>query len=131
MALTRLCPFCLEPQRECVCPDEETSTPDDEPVRFGLVIEWPAPQVNGRAFINPRLVSVFEITPEGERQVLPVSMSLHLSPDELVAADIELLAGEDGEPIGVKQLPAVRDGETVTTVRRYEVAEMRVRRPVA
>lgn len=100
--------------------------PADEPVRHGLVIEWPAPPVGVPAWIHPQLVSVYELGRDGERQVLPVRMTLRLSPDEIVTADVTLLAGEGGEPIGLREMPALRDGEVATVSLRYEVAAMRV-----
>ena len=100
--------------------------PEDEPVRYGLVIEWPASAPGLPPRIHPRMVSVYELGRDGERQVLPVRMTLRLSPDEIVTADVELLAGEDGEPVGLREMPALRDGEVATVALRYEVAAMRV-----
>jgi hypothetical protein len=34
-AAGRICPRCLEPQRECICPDED-DLPDDTPEAFSV-----------------------------------------------------------------------------------------------
>ena len=104
-----------------------TEAPEDEPLRYGLVIEWPAPPAGLPPFVNPQLVSVFEVTRDGERQMPGVTrLTLHLAPGELVTADVETILGEDGEPIRLKGKPAVKDDELATAVLRYEVAAMRV-----
>lgn len=106
-----------------------TEEPEVEPLRYGLVIEWPAPPATGPARISPQLVSVFVADALGAEQQLPgvTRLTLRLSPGEVVSADMETILGEDGEPIRLKGQPAVRNGELATAVLRYEVAAVRVR----
>lgn len=102
--------------------------PEGEPVRYGLVLEWPPPG-KPPARIRPYLLSVFTVDADGTERQLPgvTRMTLHLAVDDLVTAEVETLLGEDGEPVRLRELPAVRDGEPATAVLRYEVAAVRVR----
>jgi hypothetical protein len=108
-----------------------TEEPEDEPLRYGLVIEWPGPPAHGPARIEPRLVSVYEADAQGAERLLPgvTRLTLRLSADELVSADVETVLGEDGEPLRLKGQPAVTDDGLATAVLRYEVAAVRVRDP--
>lgn len=106
-----------------------TEEPEDEPLRYGLVVEWPGPPAEGPARILPRLVSLYETDAQGaERELAGVtSLTLHLSVDELVSADVETILGEDGGPLRLKGQPAVTGEGLATAVFRYEVAAVRVR----
>lgn len=103
--------------------------PEGEPLRYGLVIEWPGLPATGPARIAPQLVSVFEADALGAERQLPgvTRLTLRLTPGELVTADVETILGEDGEPIRLKGEPAWKGDRLATGVFRYEVATVRVR----
>jgi hypothetical protein len=126
-ALTRLCPFCLEPAAECVCPDEETAytagageTPRgpevltvlhapaegaDEareagpPYRGVVIIEWPAAHGASPYSSLPGWQATVTDALTGKRIVTCTGIAVYAGPDALVTADLTLIAGADGEPV--------------------------------
>lgn len=102
--------------------------PEGEPLRYGLVIELPAPRTSPPMPIVFAEVLLHEIDPAGAERPLPgvTGLTLRLSPGECMTADVESLVGEDGEPLAAGAEPAERDGEFATAVFRYVVAAARV-----
>lgn len=107
---------------------ETAGAPESEPLRYGLVIELPEPRGNPPLPIVFAEMALHEISPDGtERPLRAVTgLTLHLSPDECMTADVESLTGEDGEPLAPGADPVVKDGEFATSVYRYVVAIARV-----
>lgn len=106
-----------------------TEEPEGEPLRYGLVIEWPGPPATGPARISPQLVSVFETDALGAERQLPgvTRLTLRLLPGEQVSADVETILGEDGEPLRFRGRPAVTGDGLATAAFRYEVTAMKIR----
>lgn len=101
---------------------------EGEPLRYGLVIELPAPRTSPPLPIVFAEVLLHEIGPPGAERPLPgvTGLTLRLSPDECMTADVESLVGEDGEPLAASAEPVERDGGFATAVFRYAVAAARV-----
>lgn len=104
--------------------------PEDQPCRGPAAIEWAAPAGGYPAPLCGRLTAFYETGPR--HRLIPVTaLTIQVRPDSVITADVTAFAGEDGEPLGLAGLPVIRDGAYVTGVFRYEVTEMRIRRPAA
>lgn len=104
--------------------------PEDEETvaqyRGVIIIEWPPGTGKGpHSAIAGHLMSITDAM-TGKPIMTCVHAEIHVAMDALVTADLTLLAGEDGEPLSGGE-PVVRDGEVVTGVFPFLVAEMRVR----
>lgn len=88
-----------------------------------VIIEWPAPRGEGRPMPGWD-VAVYDAA--SGRQMLNVMRATLVSaePENLVTADLTMLADEDGNPAAE---PHLRDGHVITGVFRFLIAEMRVR----
>lgn len=105
-----------------------TEPHEDEPRRYGLVIDLPEPRTSPPGPVAFWDVVLSEIDQAGTERPLPgvTGLTLHLSAPGAMTADVVSLVGDDGEPLGPGSEPAEKDGEPVTAVFRYVVAAARV-----
>jgi len=96
------------------------------PYRGVVVIEWPAP-VGGSVYacMIGRDVKITDAA-TGKPFGTCSNVTVHADPGALVTADLTLLADKDGEPL-LDGRVVTRDGEPLTGVFPFVVAEMRVR----
>jgi hypothetical protein len=87
VALTRLCPFCLEPLRECACPDSE-----EAPVIPGMR-EIPDPQAEVERLAAMR--APYRVTPEARAELARRFKFTDRQIDALTAENVALLLAED------------------------------------
>jgi hypothetical protein len=147
VALTRLCPFCLEALTACVCPDEDTPQPvsdsgfagpqdlevlhapaEGAQYRGVVIIEWPPP-TRGSPYVTMTgvAVSVFDaVTGKPIVTVMYNGITVRTDADGVVIADLTMIADEDGGPLfgGEPELDA---GPYRTATFPFLVTEMRVR----
>lgn len=102
----------------------------DAGYRGAIVIEWPKAAPHGVGAIIGRMVSVYDAFTGGETGPKPITtvseISLRVSMDEIVTADLTMFADEAGDPILDGQ--PVLDGDEIRIgVFPFLVAEMRVR----
>lgn len=104
---------------------EEPSCP-----RGAVIIEWPEPAPLGVGAISARMVTVYDAFTGGDPGPKPITtvsaITVRVTMDEIVTADLTMFADEHGEPILDGQ-PLVRDGEILTGVFPFLVSEMRVK----
>jgi hypothetical protein len=90
-----------------------------------IIIEWPPGTGKGPySAIVARLMSITDAM-TGKPIRTCVHAEIHVAMDALVTAELTLFTDEDGEPLFDSE-PLLRDGEVVTGVFPFLVAEMRV-----
>lgn len=97
--------------------------------RGAVIIEWPTPR--GVGAIAGNMVSVYDALTGGEAGPKPITtvsgISLRVSMDEIVTADLTMFADPDGNPVYDVRQGHIGDGEIITGTFPFVVAEMRVR----
>jgi len=93
-----------------------------------IAVEWPQPRPGYECAPMPGWrLAVFDAL--NGRQITTVTgLVIHADANNVVAADVTMFAGEDGQPVYTGK-PRERDGETIWGTFPFLVAEMRVRRP--
>lgn len=105
------------------------SNPGTEPPQYrgAVVIEWPALRNPGSVILPGWKLAIFDaLTGSPITTVTGADITIHAEPAQPVTAELTMFADEHGDPVYDGQ-PHQRDGETLTSVFPFLVAEMRTR----
>ena len=87
------------------------------------------PKPHGVGAIIGRMTAVYDAFTGGEPGPKPITtvtgITVRVSMDEIVTADLTMFADEEGNPVH-EGMPHVRDGEVITATFPFIVSEMRV-----
>lgn len=98
--------------------------------RGAVILEWPKPAPAGVGALIGRLTAVYDPFTDSEPGPKPITtvtgITVRVTMDEIVTADLTMFADEDGNPL-YDGMPCIRDGEVITGTFPFIVTEMRVR----